>query len=325
MQLLASSKERVYIQPVHMIRIVIIIFCSILPSLLFGQAKKGTSHTRISVTDDLGRIVTLSAPARRVISLAPSITETLFAVDSGKTLVGVTYSCNFPPEVKFKTCIGDMVRPNFELITAERPDLILLTVEGNTKEDFHKIEKLGFKTFVTNPRTIEGVFKSVEDISLLLGKYESAQPLIRSLAQIRDSIGQRLRGVPKVAAMLIVSAQPLMLVGPGTFLGQLLEEAGGINIAAGSLISYPQLSREEILLRQPAAIIVPNTVASRPSALIDLYPEWKDLPAAKNRNITIVPSDLLMRPGPRIIRALEMLAIILHPERFTEAERSSLH
>lgn len=285
--------------------------------LILGCAKgdRRSSSSGVSVTDDLGREITFDKPPQRIISLAPSITEILYVLDSAKTLAALTHNCDYPPATKFKPSIGDMVHPNFELIAELKPDLILLTVEGNSKEDFTKIEELGYKTFVTNPRTVEGVYKSITDIGTILGLKARADSIVREMEKHREAIREQVRDVERKRVLVIVSAQPLMTAGPGTFIDQMIQEAGGINIAAEAAVSYPLLSREEVVRKQPEVLIVPHSVAIRPSAIIEQYPEWKELPAAKNRKVIIFHSDFIMRPGPRIILGLEMLAMALHPER----------
>lgn len=271
-------------------------------------------QTGLSVRDDLGNVVAFQSPPTRVVSLAPAITEILFAIDSGNTLVGVTDFCNYPPGAKIKTSVGGMVSPNRERITQLHPDLIVATVEGNTKQDVAALASMGYKIFVTNPRTIEGVYKSIGDLGRIIGKKPAAKSLVGNLRKREEAIGRRPRAVRRPRVLVLVSLQPLIAAGRGTFIDQLILQAGGENIVADSVPSYPILSREEVVRRKPEVISAMSDAAASPEDFIELYPEWKNLPAIRNGRAFVVEADIFMRPGPRIIEALEQLDRLLWKE-----------
>ena len=271
-------------------------------------------QTGLSVRDDLGNVVAFQSPPTRVVSLAPAVTEILFAIDSGNTLVGVTDFCNYPPGAKTKTSVGGMVSPNRERITQLHPDLIVATVEGNTKQDVAALASSGYKIFVTNPRTIEGVYKSIGDLGRIIGKKPAAKSLVGNLRKREEAIGRRPRAVRRPRVLVLVSLQPLIAAGRGTFIDQLILQSGGENIVADSVPSYPILSREEVVRRKPEVISAMSDAAASPEDFIELYPEWKNLPAIRNGRAFVVEADIFMRPGPRIIEALEQLDRLLWKE-----------
>jgi iron complex transport system substrate-binding protein len=271
-------------------------------------------QTGLSVRDDLGNVVAFQSPPTRVVSLAPAVTEILFAIDSGNTLVGVTDFCNYPPGAKIKTSVGGMVSPNRERITQLHPDLIVATVEGNTKQDVAALASMGYKIFVTNPRTIEGVYKSIGDLGRIIGKEPAAKSLVGNLRKREEAIGRRPRAVRRPRVLVLVSLQPLIAAGRGTFIDQLILQSGGENIVADSVPSYPILSREEVVRRKPEVISAMSDAAASPEDFIELYPEWKNLPAIRNGRAFVVEADIFMRPGPRIIEALEQLDRLLWKE-----------
>lgn len=241
----------------------------------------------------------------------------LFAVDSGATLVGVTDYCNFPPAAKQKPSVGGMVHPNLERIAALHPDLILATVEGNSKEDVSKLESLGYRIFVTNPRTIDDVYKSLTDIGHIVGKDSTTATLVEAFKKREGKVLQWAGAKKKPKVLTIISVKPLMTVGPNTFIHQLIVKAGGVNVAQNAPTAYPLLSREEVVHQQPDIILATNDAVTSEKNIVKEFPEWKSLPAVKNGRVFIVDGDLLTRPGPRIIEGLEMLARLFHPEKFS--------
>lgn len=270
------------------------------------------SRSVISLVDDLGHSVSLSAPARRVISLAPSITETLYAIGADSTIAGVTNFCNYPPAALSKTRVGGIIDPNVELIVNLHPDLILMSVEGNRKEDYERFQRLHIPVFVTNPRSIEGVLKSIRDLGLLTGHEHQADSLVARLSAKRAKVDSVTSLSSKPHVLMLVSLHPLVSVTERTFIGRILQEAGGSNIASDALGAYPLLSREEIVARNPEVIICTTDAAKSVEEITNAYPEWKDVQAVRTHHVYLVDADILTRPGPRIIDALDTLAYLLH-------------
>lgn len=269
-----------------------------------------TADGQISVTDDLQRNVAISAPVRRIVSLAPSVTETLFAVGAGEQVIGVTDYCNYPPEASTKTSVGGVIHPSIEAIIGLNPDLIVLSMEGNVREDFGHLTGLNIPVFVTNPRTVDGIYKSITDLGTLTGRDREAASLVQSLQGKAQAARGRLPTERK-RTMFIVSLQPLIVVGAGTFLAELLELAGADNIAAHSSSTYPTYSREAVVVQNPQVILMMADLIDDPRELLKIFPEWKNLAATQTGNIHRIDSDIVSRPGPRALTALEMLSGII--------------
>jgi iron complex transport system substrate-binding protein len=261
----------------------------------------------IKITDDLIREVEFDKIPSRIISLAPSITETLFALDNGKSLIAVTDYCDYPQEVKMKTSIGGMITPNFEKIAELNPDLIVISVEGNNQADFNKLQNLGYKMFVTKPKDIQGVLKSISDIGKIIGAASAADALTLSMRKRLDKVIDTNRGSKKNNILTIISLQPLICAGNYTFINEIVKIVGGINIAAKAPIPYPILNREEVLKQNPDIIIAMDDAVKDVNEMLLFFPEWKNLKAFKNKKVFIVDGDILSRPGPRIIDGLELL------------------
>jgi iron complex transport system substrate-binding protein len=198
-----------------------------------------------------------------------------------------------------------------EAILSLRPDLIVLSMEGNIREDFTRLTHLGVPVFVTNPREFAGIHRSLEQLGTLTGRTHEAELVIRSMRDREDSIRSLVTGKP-VRTLLIVSLQPLIVVGRNTFLNQLLELAGSENLAAHLPATYPTYSRETLLQENPDVLIVMSDILHSVDDLPRMFPEWRDLSAIRHGNVSRVDPDLVSRPGPRAIDGLEALYHILH-------------
>jgi iron complex transport system substrate-binding protein len=260
----------------------------------------------IRLTDDLGRTVDLSAPARRVVSLAPSLTESLFAIGAGDQVVGRTTFCDYPPAALRIPVIGGMTNPSLESIVACRPDLIVVSMEGNTRDDFPRLLTIGVPVYVSNPRTLAGIYRSLDQLGLLTGRNTQAQRLIDSL-QLRE---QQLRSAAKggtTSVLVLVSLQPLMVAGGNTLLNELLLLAGARNPAAAFPGHYPAISREAVLADPPDVFFLTSDLPADPAVLTSLFPEWKHLQALQRGRVYSLDAAVLSRPGPRAIEGLHLL------------------
>ncbi len=256
-----------------------------------------------NVVDDLGRNVRIEGIPTRIISLAPSLTETLFALGADSLVLGVTSYCNYPPAAALRTQVGDLLTPDIESIVGLEPDLVLISVEGNSQQTFRRLEQLGIRIFVSNPRDLEGVLKSIKDIASITGRDSAGLALVKKMRAMLDSVRSHppTRAIP---VLTLLSVQPLIAAGGGTFIDELIVTAGGRNVAADAMGSYPVFSREEILLRDPEMLLFPDDLGIERQDLLRQFPEWRTLRAAQNNRIHALPADVLMRPGPRIFEAL---------------------
>ena len=265
-----------------------------------------------SVRDDLARMVQRPPPPLRIVSLAPSITETLFALGLDSSIVGVTDFCNYPDAARKKPRVGGMNNPNLEQITSLRPNLVVMSISGNNRGDFDKLISLGMNVFVSDPRTIEGVFKSIHDLGAICDRSPSAQALIDSLRTAEQQLLRKTAILPMKSAILLLSLRPIITVGKSTFVGELLNLANARNLTQDAPTSYPMVGREEILRLQPDVILVTGEVAHDSLTVLSEYPEWSSLAAAHKGRIAFIDADLISRPGPRIIRGLEQIIRAIH-------------
>lgn len=284
-------------------------------TLFFPSCRKQSNQpgpsTR-SFTDDVGHSVALQQVPRRIVSLAPSLTEILFLIGADSSIVGVTDYCDYPDAAKRKAKIGGMLNPNVERILALQPDLVLMSGSGNTRPDFEKLSSAGASVYVSYPRSIDGIFKSIVDLGELTGRRRTADSVVALLQIRRESLVRQAAGRKKETVLMILSLNPLVAIGPKTFLSELVTLANAQNIVRDSSMAYPILSREEILRRQPGVIVATNDIVRSIDDLLSPYPEWKSLTAIRNKRVAIVDASIVSRPGPRIIDGLEAMIHAIH-------------
>lgn len=266
----------------------------------------------ISVLDDLGRTVVLPKAPARIVSLAPSITETLFALGLDSSIVGVTEFCDFPERARSKQQIGGIMNPNMERIVALNPDLVVMSVSGNARSDFDKLVELKTTVFVTNPKSVEGIFKSIVDLGIVTGTQGEAEILVRQLQAKRDSLVASARAKPKLRVLFFLSLSPVIAAGPGSFLDELLSLANAWNVAGAAPTAYPMLSREEILRLRPHVLLATSDIVQSIDQIASAYPEWKSLEAVRAQHLAVIDANIVTRPGPRIIEGLKSLIDAIH-------------
>ena len=259
-----------------------------------------------SITDDLGNTFELSEPPKRVVTLAPNLTEMIYALKQEDRLVGNTLYCNYPAEAENITKVGDMIALNYEILLSLKPDLVFITIEGNTKETYNRLNELGIRVFVSNPRNYEDIKKTFRQF----GKIFDVSVLADSLIQDWDKSLQSIEVVEQKkrrTVLFLASVTPIIAAGQNTFINEYIKMCGLENIVKDSSINYPVFSREEILKVDPDFIIYASMTKLEESYLSDVYAEWKNLKAIKNNNVIYVDPDLFYRPGPRFVQAVKTL------------------
>lgn len=281
----------------------------------FSCAKKqGTPEKSANpVRDDLGVTVPFDEVPKRIVSLAPNLTEMIYSLGMGNRLVGNTLYCTYPPEARTVTKVGDMLTIDFEKILSLKPDLVLITVEGNAKDSYTKLKNLGLKVFVSNPRNFQGIKKTYSDLGQIFMKRPQADSTLNSWQAQYDSVTSEAQKLDHPKCLFFVGFNPIMVAGKNTFINELLTSAGLDNIAGDSPQNYPVYSREEIMKRNPDYMIMTGTSQMEQGVIRNSYPEWKSLSAVKNNRILVVDPDLYLRPGPRFIQALKDLFVKVHP------------
>jgi iron complex transport system substrate-binding protein len=269
-------------------------------------------------TDDMGREITIDEMPQRIVSHVPAITEILFALSLEERVVGVSDYCDYPEEAKLKPSVGNYYNPSIEGIVALDPDLVL--TDGHS-DSIKGLDNLGITSMVIDPKDIDGILIGIE----LLGKFtnteKEAKKLIENMQQDMASILARVEGIPKISVVYIFDATDPnnpWAAGPGSFADSLINMAGGRNIAAQAQGAWIQLSIEEIVRSDPRIILIDASMGTAVISKETLkeHPIWGGMTAVNQDRIYAVDSDLVNRPGPRIVQGMEGIAEIIHPELF---------
>jgi iron complex transport system substrate-binding protein len=289
---------------------------SLLSLVILLGTSTSYSATR-TFTDEAGREVTFSFPPKKIVSLAPNITEILFSLGLDEEIVGVSIHCNFPEKAKSRVRVGSYISLDFERITSLKPDLIIATGAGNTREMVDRLEKLGFKTYVIFPKNFNDILQSVAHIGQVVNREKEARGIIEGMRKRSQRVIELTRDLPRPKVFIQIGDAPVVTVGKGSFADDLIRLAGGENVAGKEKEVYPRFGMEEILKRAPEVIVISsmNPKADYQKTFQE-WARWKTIPAVKNGRIHLIDSDLLDRPSPRIVDGLEELARVLHPGKF---------
>ena len=268
-----------------------------------------------TIIDQIGREIIIPENPQRVISLAPNITEIVFDLGQEKRLVGATQFSTYPDGAKKIPRVGSYVRLDLEKIIALKPDLCLAIRDGNPLYIIDRIEEMGIPVYVIDPRTLNQTIETI----VLLGEVLQAQHIAASLVDdMRKRIARiqnQVTGtVERPRVFFQIDADPIVSAGNNTFIQELIELAGGINTAAGKN-PYPRFNWEDILHLQPDIVIISSMAGGMsPAQLRGAWQQWPQLTAVGNNRIHVVQADIFDRPTARLVKGLETLATIIHPE-----------
>ena len=268
-----------------------------------------------------GNAASGSSP-RRIVSLAPSVTETVFALGFGNRLVGVTNHCDFPAEAKRLPKIGDFMSPSLEVIAAKEPDLVIGVVGATDPAKAREIERLGIKIALVSVSSVSEILSSFKQIAALLGDPDAGARLVEKIDVQFDKVKRRVAPAPRRSTLLAVGLRPLVAVGGKNFLDELITVAGGENIAGNASQPWLNLPDEYVVAKAPQVIIQAG-MGSDTGRPMSQWSDLKSIPAVKERRIYSYNSDKILRPGPRIGEGLEEIARLIHPECFDAAKSAA--
>ncbi len=273
--------------------------------------------------DDAGRKLYFAQPPRRVLSLAPSLTEMLFAIGLDEQIVGVTNFCNYPPAAANKPKVG-YTHPNLESLLALRPDMVAAPGELLRADVLAKLEELKVPTFVFEAKSLEHVLAHMHTLGRIFERSSAADALTRHMRERIAEVSRRVESRERKRVLYVLSSQPLITVGPNSYIHQMIELAGGINVAAGTSGPYPRLNMETVLEKDPEVLVFPvGSTESVPESEQQTWKRWTGLSAVQRQRLHVVSSDALNRPGPRVVDGLEQLAHAIHPEAFASVNPSA--
>ncbi len=279
----------------------------------------GNDGESIAFVDQAGREVVISGYPQRIVSLSPSNTEIAFAVGLGSSMVGVTENCNYPEDVLKISKVGGFSKPNIEAVLALEPDLVLA---GNKHgEQTQKLEEMGVPVLVLVPESIEDIYEALDMVGKATGKSKEANTVITDIRDRLKAIESRVGEIPEGERLRVyyeVSSEPLMSAGAASIITEVISSAGGKNIFADVPERYPKISQEVLIERDPQVILFPGSHGAMDFDLNEIAsrPMWDSLTAVKENRMFEVSADIITRPGPRIVEAVEDLTAIFYPQKF---------
>jgi iron complex transport system substrate-binding protein len=277
------------------------------------------------VTDETGRRVTIPLDVKRIVSLAPNLTETIYALGLEERLAGDTDYCDTPPAAKLKPHVGGAQNPSLEAIVALHPDLVLATTSINRIETVDGLAKVGIAVYTTDPQTVRGMLESTARIAGLMEAEAQGSALVGKLQARLDAVSARLGDVPPVHALFVVWEDPLITIGQNTFIADAMRWAGAESVIL-SQQKWPHISFEEVVRLQPEYIVFASNHAgfgAEELGALRSREAWKQLRAVELGHIAVI-SEEINRPSPGLVDAIEQLAREVHPDAFRESENGKL-
>lgn len=260
------------------------------------------------IADDLGRKIKIPENIERAVSLAPNLTENIFAVGAGDRLVGVTSFCNFPEDANKIAKVGDTINPNIEAIIALKPQVVFVSTASQIENFTKTLEQQNIAVFVTAPKDLNGILANLRQLGDIFGTTERTTILLNELQEKIIATDEKVADKTKVKAFVQISKEPLFTIGKDSFLTEIIERAGGISVTKDVATAYPKLSKETALALNPDVIILSESPDN-----LEPNDVFKNSNAVKNKKVFKINADLLSRPSPRLIDALEQLSEALHP------------
>jgi iron complex transport system substrate-binding protein len=276
------------------------------------------AHAELRVTDDYGKEVVLAAPARRVVSLAPHLTELMYAAGAGERLVGAFAYSDYPPEAKKLPRVGSEAQIDLEAVVALRPDLVVAWPQSGSTRAVERIAALGIPVFRSEPRELDDIARTMETLGRLTGSEAAAAAAARAFRARSARIARAHASRPKVRVFYQVWDRPLITVNGDHVISKVMRLCGGENVMADLPALAPEIDRERVLRADPEAIVASGADGARPPWLDD----WRAFPglaAVRGGNLYAIQPELLQRHTPRLLDGADELCRILQAVRARRA------
>lgn len=294
-------------------KIFVLFFLSLVFSSCTKKEEKVSQSAPVSkfaIKDDLGIEVSFDGVPKRIISMAPNITEGLYAIGAQDYIVGVTEFCDYPPEAKQKTKVGGYDNANYEMVAALKPDVVFITVESINRPMYQALQNLGIKMFVLNAKSVNGVVDMMKTLGKITGKEKEAEILSSKIKNERDSIQRGNDSGTQKKCLVIVGTNPIMTASKTSYINEIMILSGLDNIYADSPMDYPTISYEDITVKNPAYILLPYDTAKTDKLKVELDEIRKQLSSTESvrkNNFIVVDNNVVFRPGPRVIDAVRII------------------
>lgn len=278
-------------------------------------------YAQVSVVDDFGNRVELASPARRIVSLAPHITEMLFAAGAGEHIIGTVEYSDYPAQASAVPRVGNYKLMDLESIVAMRPDLVVAWQSGNPREQVNRLRELGLTIYLAEPKNIADIPAMIEQLGMLADTRDVSQQAAREFRHSYARLQETYSGKERVRVFYQVWDRPLITINGDHMISAVIELCGGINIFSGMSSLAPRISEESVLAQDPAVIIASGMNDQRPEWL-DRWRKWQHLVAVKNRHLYFIPPDLIQRHTPRILQGAQLMCEQLERVRASGSDNS---
>ncbi|BDB25247.1 cobalamin-binding protein [Cupriavidus sp. P-10] len=269
-----------------------------------------SAQASVSVVDDAGQTITLAQPARRVVSLAPHVTEMIFAAGGGDRIVGTVHYSDYPPQARDIPRVGDNKALDLERIAALKPDLIVVWRHGNAQKQTDRLRALGLPLFYSEPRKLASIPENVEKLGTLLGTEATARRAADSFRQQVETLRKTYAARPPVTVFYQVWQQPLMTLNGQHLVSDMLALCGGRNLFGAETPLVPTVSVEAVVAGNPEAMLTAGMGATRsdqPLPDYAMWQRWKQVTAVARNNLFVIDGDLVNRAGPRVVQGIEQI------------------
>ncbi len=256
----------------------------------------------------------------RIVSLAPNLTEILFALGLEKEVAGVTLYSDYPPEAVKKPKVGTFWQPNVEAVIAAKPDLVITLGFEQQRNIAERLERIGYHTLTVNIEKVNDLFEAIEKIGEATGKQHQTNELVADIREKLNKLSVLLGSNDRVKVLWVVQREPLRVAGRDTFVNEMIELAGGENAIGLTLHKYPPIGAEQVIVCGAEVIIEPamkqQDPAEQQASALQYWSKFKNLPAVRNKQFYVIDGDIVSRLGPRLYEAVEAIARCLRPEIF---------
>lgn len=290
-----------------------------LGALLLSASALATEAPRRAIVDPVGRQITVPAEPKRVVALAPNVTEIIFALGRQDRLKGITRFSDYPPQAQTLPTVGSYVHLDAERIAALQPDLCIGIKDGNPLAVVEQLQSLGIPVFAVNPVDLETTMLSIQAIGNLLGAKDTAAGIVDDMRRRVERVNLRVTMAPTRPLVFVqIGVSPIVSVGTNTFINELITLAGGTNAAAGSN-PYPRFSVEQVITLAPEVLVISSMARATVFEQVKAeWMKWPSIPAVARGAIFIAPTNLFDRPTPRLVDGLEVMARYIHPRLFKD-------
>lgn len=273
-----------------------------------------TTLAAVDLVDDLGTRIQLDAPARRIVSLAPHVTELIYAAGAGDALVGVVAYSDFPPAAKSLPSVGSYTRADLEAVVALKPDLVIGWRSGNQPAQIERLRALGLPVYVNESRDLDAVAHTLRQIGRLAGTEAAAEAAAKAFELREQSLRERYAGQPPVSVFYQIWNKPLMTINGEHLISAVIRLCGGNNVFHDLGLLAPKIGEEAVLVADPEAIVASGMGEARPEWL-DTWRTWSQLQAVQRDNLFFIPPELIQRHTPRILEGATRLCAQLEEAR----------